>query len=192
MNAVRTIAWLAAIVYSTIPLYWLIVHPRPHLWRRLSRSPLLILGPLWALIWIMVGFLSAPWRQVVLYDTPLGWLAALPLFAAGFYLYSQSLPHVTTDQVLGRSELQPERHLQQLVTTGIRARVRHPIYLAHFCELLAWSVGTGLAVLYALTAFAIFTGVFMVRAEERELELRFGEAYRNYRKRVPAIIPRLG
>lgn len=45
---------------------------------------------------------------------------------------------------------------QFLVTTGIRSRVRHPIYLGHLCEMLAWSVGTGLAVCWLLTAFAIY------------------------------------
>jgi protein-S-isoprenylcysteine O-methyltransferase Ste14 len=39
--------------------------------------------------------------------------------------------------------------------------------------------------------FAVITGAFMIRSEERELEARFGEEYREYQRRVPAIIPRL-
>jgi protein-S-isoprenylcysteine O-methyltransferase Ste14 len=31
----------------------------------------------------------------------------------------------------------------------------------------------------------------MIRMEDRELEARFGEAYRSYRRRVPAVIPLL-
>jgi protein-S-isoprenylcysteine O-methyltransferase Ste14 len=31
----------------------------------------------------------------------------------------------------------------------------------------------------------------MIRMEERELEARFGSAYRDYRQRVPAILPRI-
>jgi protein-S-isoprenylcysteine O-methyltransferase Ste14 len=77
------------------------------------------------------------------------------------------------------------------VTSGIRARVRHPVYLAHLCEMLAWSVGTGLAVCYALTLFAMITGAVMIRAEDAELERRFGQEYREYRARVPAVLPRL-
>jgi protein-S-isoprenylcysteine O-methyltransferase Ste14 len=59
------------------------------------------------------------------------------------------------------------------------------------CELLGWTIGTGLLVLYALLAFAVITGAVMIAAEERELEARFGEAYREYKKNVPAILPRV-
>ena len=55
--------------------------------------------------------------------------------------------------------------------------------------MLAWSLGTGLAVCYGLTAFALVTGAIMIRLEERELEQRFGEAYREYQRRVPAVVP---
>jgi protein-S-isoprenylcysteine O-methyltransferase Ste14 len=78
---------------------------------------------------------------------------------------------------------------QRLVTSGIRARVRHPVYLGHLCELLAWSAGSGLVVCYGLTGFAIVTGAIMIRMEDAELEKRFGEEYRAYRQSVPAIVP---
>jgi protein-S-isoprenylcysteine O-methyltransferase Ste14 len=57
--------------------------------------------------------------------------------------------------------------------------------------MLAWSVGTGLAVCYALTVFALLTGAVMIRMEDAELELRFDEPYRQYRSTVPAFIPKL-
>jgi protein-S-isoprenylcysteine O-methyltransferase Ste14 len=56
--------------------------------------------------------------------------------------------------------------------------------------MLAWSVGTGLVVCYGLTAFALVTGAIMIGLEDRELEQRFGEEYRAYRRRVPAVVPR--
>ena len=57
--------------------------------------------------------------------------------------------------------------------------------------MLAWSIGTGLVALYALTVLAILTGALMIHMEDAELEQRFGEEYREYRARVPAILPRL-
>ena len=52
--------------------------------------------------------------------------------------------------------------------------------------MLAWSAGTGLAVCWALTAFAIGTGAVLIRMEDKELENRFGEEYRRYRSTLPA------
>jgi protein-S-isoprenylcysteine O-methyltransferase Ste14 len=39
--------------------------------------------------------------------------------------------------------------------------------------------------------FAIITGAIMIRLEDAELEKRFGEEYSQYRKRVPALLPRI-
>jgi protein-S-isoprenylcysteine O-methyltransferase Ste14 len=56
--------------------------------------------------------------------------------------------------------------------------------------MLAWSVGTGLAICWTLTAFAIATGALMITMEDKELEKRFGDKYLNYRESVPAVFPR--
>ncbi len=191
MPVLRTVGWAAAIVYCTIPSLWLVIHPRPGFWRGRSRSPLRLVGPIWLLLWIIVGALTWPWRKVAFYTEPLAWIPAVLLFALGLFLYVKGRQRFSTDQLLGRAELQPERHEQRLVITGIRARLRHPYYVAHFCEVLAWSIGTGLVVLYGMLVFALITGLIMVRAEERELEQRFGDAYRAYKQRVPAFVPKL-
>ena len=36
-----------------------------------------------------------------------------------------------------------------------------------------------------VAVFAVITGALMIRVEDRELEARFGEAYREYRASVP-------
>ncbi len=191
MAGLRIVGWLAAVVYCTIPSLWLVIHPRPNFWRGRWRSPLPLVGLIWFLMWVAAAGITWPWHTVALYTSWLTWIPAVPLFVVGFVLYTTGHERFSTDQVLGRSELNPERHEQRLVTTGIRARMRHPYYVAHFCELLAWSIGTGLVVLYAMLAYAIITGLVMVRAEERELERRFGDEYRAYRARVPAFVPKL-
>jgi len=50
-------------------------------------------------------------------------------------------------------------------------------------------MGTGLLVCWVLTGFAIATGAVMIRMEDAELERRFGDEYRRYRERVPAVLP---
>lgn len=190
MRVLATLGWIAGCVYGTIPLFWLAIHPRVNYWRSRRRSPYRVLMPLWVAMWVIAGAVTFPWRHTRLYTTPLAWILAAVLFACGLYLYRQSRRGFTGAQLGGRPELEPHRFEQRLVTSGIRARVRHPVYLGHICEMLAWSVGTGMLVLYALTGFALITGALMVRQEERELEQRFGDNYRSYRRCVPAFLPR--
>ncbi|HYN14902.1 MAG TPA: isoprenylcysteine carboxylmethyltransferase family protein [Terriglobales bacterium] len=190
LTLVRTAGWLFAIVLSTVPSFWLLVHPRAEYWRGRSGARFRILGPLWIAMWVAVGAITWPWRHVPLYDSPLSSVAAVPFFAIGFYLYHRARARFSFAQLTGRPEVEGDKFEQRLVTTGIHARVRHPVYLGHLCELIGWSLGTGLAVIYGMTAFAIVTGAIMVRMEDDELERRFGDPYRQYRKATPAVIPR--
>jgi protein-S-isoprenylcysteine O-methyltransferase Ste14 len=189
------VGWLACVVYSTIPAFWFTIHPFAERWRARRRSPYLLLLPAWMAMWAVVAFVTWPWRQASFYSRGWAWLPAAFLFAGGFYLYARSGKGFSAQQLSGLPEVHGDAHGgnggQRLVTDGIRARVRHPVYLAHLCEMLAWSVGTGLAVCWGLTVFAIVTGAAMVRMEDVELEKRFGESYRAYRDSVPAVLPRM-
>jgi protein-S-isoprenylcysteine O-methyltransferase Ste14 len=187
----RAVAWIACAVYSTIPAFWLLIHPRAEYWRSRRRSPYRILLPMWMGMWVLVSMITAPWRGVVVYANKWTWILAVALFCAGLILYKVSHSRFTLTQLGGLPEVRPSHNEQRLVTTGIRAHVRHPVYLGHLCEMLAWSLGTGLAVCWTLTAFAIVTGAIMIKMEDRELEERFGEEYRQYRSTVPAVLPKI-
>jgi protein-S-isoprenylcysteine O-methyltransferase Ste14 len=191
MRFFRTLGWLLCVVYSTIPLYWFMVHPRAHRWREKQRSPFRVLLPAWILMWICVGALTEPWRHFTIYATPWSWIPAVLLFATGMFIYSHAGAHFSWAKLGGLPEVRANRQDDHLITSGIRAHVRHPVYLAHLCEMLAWSVGTGLAVCWGLTAFAIATGAVMIRMEDTELARRFGEEFERYRSRVPAVVPGL-
>jgi protein-S-isoprenylcysteine O-methyltransferase Ste14 len=189
-SAVDTLAILVCSVYCTIPLFWLLVHPFIDRWRKRGRRTFALILPIWA-VFIMTTFLLVwPFRSERFYANWWMWVPAAFLFWIGFSIYAQGFRGFHRSQVSGLDELEPDQHRQELVTTGIRARVRHPIYLGHLCEVLGWCVGTGLMPLYALMGFAILIGMAMIRIEDRELEQRFGEAYREYRRTVPAVIPR--
>jgi protein-S-isoprenylcysteine O-methyltransferase Ste14 len=187
----RGVAWIGCVVYSTIPAFWLLIHPRAELWRSHRRSPYRILLPIWIGMWALVATITAPWRGVSFYESRWTWIPAAALFCAGLVLYTCSHSEFSLTQLGGLPEILRNQSRQRLVTTGIRAHVRHPIYLGHLCEMLAWSLGTGLAVCWALTAFAIVTGAAMIRMEDEELEKRFSEEYRQYRSMVPAFVPRI-
>ena len=72
-----------------------------------------------------------------------------------------------------------------LMTRGPYAYSRHPMYLAELGLWLGWTVLYGSAIV--LAGFAVLCVVVSILAprEEHALEAKFGEAYRQYRARVP-------
>ncbi|MGA3211898.1 MAG: isoprenylcysteine carboxylmethyltransferase family protein [Terriglobales bacterium] len=184
-----TAAWIVSIIYATIPSYWLIVHSRAQRWAAQGGRRLANIGPLWMLLWVVAAAATRPWRLVRWYSASWTWIPGVILIFGGLAIYRYAKQEFSTDQLLGRSELEPKKHKQSLRTSGIRAHVRHPYYLAHLCELAGWSIGSGLVVVYGLTAFAVVTGCLMIALEERELLARFGDDYRRYQARSAAMFP---
>ena len=76
-----------------------------------------------------------------------------------------------------------------LITHGPFAFSRNPMFLSAQIILLGWSVfyGSVLIFLATLAGWAL-ANTFKVPQEERGLEARFGEAYRQYKARVPRWI----
>jgi protein-S-isoprenylcysteine O-methyltransferase Ste14 len=186
-SAALTVAWLLGLIYATIPSYWLVVHPFAQKWRARKGRIYTPLGAFWLLVIIVAGTVTWRWRLDTLYHTAWSLLPAGVLAAIDIYLLRKIGVEFGSDRLIGRHELNPQQSDQRLITTGMHARMRHPIYLAHLIMLLALTVGSGLVVMFGLLAFAVLTGAFMIRAEDAELEKRFGAQYREYRKRVPAI-----
>lgn len=119
------------------------------------------------------------------------WLAlALGLLA----VVLNAISHRTLSKKLG-ADFDPALRLIEapaLVTDGIYARVRHPIYLAFLLMQISllfltsnWFIGLcGIAIIVAVIAIRI-------PEEERLLAGRFGDEYRNYQKRTGALLPKL-
>jgi len=191
-SIVDSLALLACSVYCTIPLFWLVVHPFIDHWRKRGRRAFSLILPTWAVFIGVTFFLMWPHRWARFYANWWCWVPAAFLFCLGLSIYRQAFRGFHHSQVSGLDELEPDQHRQELVTSGIRGRVRHPIYLGHLCEVVGWCVGTGLIALYVFLGFALVTGLLMIRIEDRELESRFGLSYREYKARVPAVVPRVG
>jgi protein-S-isoprenylcysteine O-methyltransferase Ste14 len=79
----------------------------------------------------------------------------------------------------------------QLVTTGIYGRVRHPQYLGFLLLTLGinflWPTFSTL-ILWPILALLYYR---LAREEEKEIEKKFGEDYREYKNTVPMFIPHL-
>lgn len=73
-----------------------------------------------------------------------------------------------------------------LLMRGMYAFSRHPMYLSELILLLGWIIFYGsVALLIAFIAWYIFFNYYALPQEERILEAHFGEAYRQYKSRVP-------
>ena len=177
-------------VYATIPIFWLAVHPFIKRWRGTPRRAYFAALPLWGVFAFAAFVLGWRFRHVHLYISWMSWIPAVLFLLMGFALYQAARQGFEREKIIGLAELAPARHPQQLITTGIRARVRHPFYLGHFCELFGWMLGTGSLALAGMVVFSLLTGAIMIRKEDDELEQRFGEPFRRYRKSVPAFLPR--
>jgi len=76
-----------------------------------------------------------------------------------------------------------------LITTGIYARVRHPIYTFTLgAVLLAPTMSLDRFWIFLLSVAYLAIGIPL---EERKLIRTFGKAYENYRRQVPAVIPKI-
>jgi protein-S-isoprenylcysteine O-methyltransferase Ste14 len=188
MGELLLVAWAIGVLYSSIPLFWFVIHPFAGRWQAMSRSPYRILLPLWAVMIGVLGSATWPWHAVRLYFPRLTWIPAILFFVAGGMIYRRVRSDFGVHTFTGETELRPEEHQQALVTSGLHTRMRHPIYFAHLCMFAAWTMGSGLLVDFVLLAIsALLTFPLMIWLEERELEKRFGQSFREYQARVPLI-----
>ena len=86
----------------------------------------------------------------------------------------------------GLSQGYPDR----IVTTGIYARTRNPMYLGHLVFLTGLALVTGSPI--AVVALPVLAPWFDRRAarDERRLAERFGHPYAEYRDRIPRWLGR--
>jgi protein-S-isoprenylcysteine O-methyltransferase Ste14 len=81
----------------------------------------------------------------------------------------------------------------QLIRSGPYSRVRHPIYLGLLLFLLSLAVALGhFAQLMVAVPIYLAGTLIRTRIEDRLLETKFGDEFRDYARTTPAIIPRIG
>jgi protein-S-isoprenylcysteine O-methyltransferase Ste14 len=76
-----------------------------------------------------------------------------------------------------------------LVTTGIYRLIRHPSYLGLLLTALGWAFCFRSGVGLVLWAFLLVPLMSRMDAEERLLEMAFGDEYRAYTERTSRLIP---
>ena len=146
-------------------------------------------------VFALVSLLPIPLLLLVLPDRPLyawpapwSWLGygVQALMALGFLsgkIGTGSADFLGMRQALGQRPLWPDH----LVTEGAYRWVRHPIYTAGLVFLWAMPVQTvnRFALSLAISLYFVIGAIL----EERKLVQEFGDAYRQYRRQVPMLIP---
>ncbi|HEU4414914.1 MAG TPA: isoprenylcysteine carboxylmethyltransferase family protein, partial [Candidatus Angelobacter sp.] len=182
------IPWMVSVLYSSVPLFWFAIHPLAPRWRKMHGSPYKLLLPIWAAIIFVLAWVTWPWRGMQLYSSLWMWAPALLFLLPSVRTYAAIRSEFGAHKLSGEAEVRPDEHAQELVSTGMHSRMRHPIYVAHLSSFAGWAVGSGLLVAWTLlVASVVFTFPLMIWLEERELVARFGTRYREYQRRVPLM-----
>ena len=81
--------------------------------------------------------------------------------------------------------------IDRIVTSGVYASVRHPIY--HGDLVFGWAIFFSLPSIAMLFAVIWASAVFLIWAnvEEMALSRKFGKEYTDYKKKVGMIVPRV-
>ena len=96
--------------------------------------------------------------------------------------------------ILGLFTLRKVRRVfkeRELVTDGIYSICRHPVYALALVAICGVAMLFRSWVMLAVPLATYVAARILIRGEERLLVERFGQAYLDYRKRVPAFFPTL-
>ena len=89
----------------------------------------------------------------------------------------------------GLKSLYQEEEKAELMITGIHQHLRHPLYLGTFAFIWGfWMIYPLLSLLITNLVITIYT-LIGIRLEEKKLIDEFGDAYRDYQKKVPMLLP---
>jgi protein-S-isoprenylcysteine O-methyltransferase Ste14 len=91
----------------------------------------------------------------------------------------------------GHVVISHEKRPSILVTRGAFRYVRHPLYLASILTYFGLTISTASLFSLALGVGILFFYNYIASYEERLLEAKFGDEYRNYRRRTGKWVPKI-
>lgn len=129
-------------------------------------------------------------KSLIFHSNILKWIGGL-LLVVGLMTLWKALKGYDLSAFAGTYQYRAKKEeaAGQLITSGLNAHVRHPLYFAAL--LLIWG-GFLFATHLPMLLFASITTSYLwlgTKLEEQKLLLQFGEAYADYQQRVPMLIP---
>jgi len=137
-----------------------------------------------ALVLVIALFMWLTSRATLLlhFDLPAhNWLAVV-LISVGFFT---GITGVMTFRRAKTTTDPTKPHASSMVTWGVYALSRNPMYLGGLIMLLGWAIflSSALALLF-LPAYVLYISRFQIAPEERVLSSLFGQPYAAYQLRV--------
>jgi protein-S-isoprenylcysteine O-methyltransferase Ste14 len=116
-------------------------------------------------------------------------LAGLFFIVSGLFVIAVS---ITSFIRVGKGTLAPWDPPKKLITTGIYGYVRNPMIIGVMTALIGESIAIlSLKIAIWKIIFFLLNSLYFVMYEEPNLENRFGEEYKEYKKNVPRWIPKI-
>ena len=139
--------------------------------------------PVWMLLFGIAMWLIARSDFAYPIDVPYRWLFSAIFIAVGLSFTVPAIRHFreadTTINPLKPGEA------SKLVTNGVFAVSRNPMYVGLLMVLVAWGVWLGESInLVTLAMFVLVITTFQIKPEERALRELFGEEYDEYCRNV--------
>jgi protein-S-isoprenylcysteine O-methyltransferase Ste14 len=163
-----------------LPWPWVIAYGN---WLFKYRNAVFPLG----MLALLLGFRPVLWRGSLVSDA---WLDGLGLVIA---LAGQGLRAAVIGYAyIKRGGVNKRIHADQLVTQGLFAHARNPLYDGNLLILAGLFIIHNHPAVYILGSVYFMTAyIAIVAAEEQFLLTKFGDAYRDYCQRVPRWLPNL-
>ncbi len=192
MDTARYVLGVALVVgVPPAILYWYAIHPLIRVWRRIGlRASYLVLSAGFLLLCVVLYRFRGP---LLGRDLGTSWM----LVGLGFGLYSLAgwislltKKHLDLKTFVGVPEMAGGPAGGRVIQEGIYGVIRHPRYASVILGTTGFAMMVNHVGAYLMVLASIPALLLLVALEERELTDRFGAAYRDYRARVPAFIPR--
>jgi protein-S-isoprenylcysteine O-methyltransferase Ste14 len=186
---------LVVIFYPGVFVYWFIVHNNIERLRAFGSRAFWVAAFAWA---ITAGPLLIFRRKIF----SVRWIPPQPLaavllgagigaFIVALAIFGKARQQITDRTMVGFPEIEPQKNKQPLLNSGIYARTRNPIYLAHLLLVFSAAAISGFAANWTMFVLDCFVLPLLIRAEERELLTRYGNEFTEYMRRVPRFFPQL-
>jgi len=196
------------VVIATVWLYWarvaaMVLRPRRRSHDLAGLVPEQLRERLMWIVWVpmVVAWLALPYLATTHDEPPFGvpafarlesWYAALRWLAAAGAIAALAFTLRCWSR-MGKSWRMAVSSKQQgeLITDGLYARIRHPIYAFSILLVLCTAIVVPTLPMLAVAAINVVLTTMKAANEERFLLATHGQSYADYRKRTGRFLPRL-